>query len=820
MTPELHQRIVNRLIESGDGDEPWALIVLAAIEGEEDVKALLDGVREVAVPAIASVPAAAMAEPPGAYISSIEVEGFRGVGSAAKLSLRPGPGLTLVVGRNGSGKSSFAEGLEYLLTGCNYRWEGRPKAWVAGWHNLHHDRVALKAELLVEGEGALSVSRTWNTKELAGHDVRCSGVGKTPQTLKSLGWDEALETFRPFLSYNELGTLLEDGPSTLYDALSNVLGLEELATVQARLASSRKERQTLWDETNAGAAALKAGIDRAIGAGISDTRLQVARDALKAASWDVTALDGLVRAESTHDSGQFEMLRRIESLARIDVEGVGRSVEKLRSTAKTATDLAGSDADRSRERADLLDQALQFHEKHQDQRCPVCGTASGLGGNWETETRDAIRQLRAEAAACQAAVDGVKASVREAHRLVSAKPQFLPQSNTPGMSVLPELNRVWEEWAAGREIDSQLALADHLEGRALELADLIQKAIDEASAERASREDVWRPIATEIEAWVPKARRALAAKEHVKQVKAAEAWWKDATATLRDERFAPIAERAKAIWNQLRLQSNVDLAGVLMEGTAQRRRVTLEVKVDGKPAEALGVMSQGELHSLALSLFLPRATLPESPFRFICIDDPVQSMDPARVAGLARTLAETALTRQVIVFTHDDRLPEAVRRLGLKATVHRVTRRAESVVEVERIADPVSSLMEDARAVAMTDNLPPAVASRVVPGFCRAAVEAACMETVRRRRLSRGEPHEAVERVLTENAKTHPMMALALFDDETRGNDVLARLQKLGPWAVEAFKTCKLGAHELHEGDLMSLIDNSKRLARQLLELQ
>ena len=84
-----------------------------------------------------------------------------------------------------------------------------------------------------------------------------------------------------------------------------------------------------------------------------------------------------------------------------------------------------------------------------------------------------------------------------------------------------------------------------------------------------------------------------------------------------DERFSPVAERAIAIWKQLRLQSNVDLGGIELEGTAKRRRVTLRVTVDGTPAEALGVMSQGELHGVALSLFLPRATLPESPFRFL-----------------------------------------------------------------------------------------------------------------------------------------------------------------------------------------------------------
>ena len=72
-------------------------------------------------------------------MSSITVEGFRGVGKVVTLSIPPGPGLVLIVGRNGSGKSSFAEGLELLLTGRNFRWEKpRAKVWQEGWRNLHH----------------------------------------------------------------------------------------------------------------------------------------------------------------------------------------------------------------------------------------------------------------------------------------------------------------------------------------------------------------------------------------------------------------------------------------------------------------------------------------------------------------------------------------------------------------------------------------------------------------------------------------------------------------------------------------------------------
>jgi hypothetical protein len=175
----------------------------------------------------------------------------------------------------------------------------------------------------------------------------------------------------------------------------------------------------------------------------------------------------------------------------------------------------------------------------------------------------------------------------------------------------------WLVWAGGLDIESPQTLADHLEQYVLELTEAIRALVDEARIESRRRENLWRPLAVAIAGWLPQANAALHAKASISLLKSAEDWWKEATAAVRDERFTPIAERAVAVWKELRLQSNVDLGSIELEGTAQRRRVALQVTVDGSPAEALGVMSQGELHSLALSLFLPRATLPESPFRFI-----------------------------------------------------------------------------------------------------------------------------------------------------------------------------------------------------------
>ena len=113
----------------------------------------------------------ASAEPAGAYLRSITVCGFRGVGPPATLDVAPGPGLTLVVGRNGSGKSSFAEGLEVLLTGELQRWQELTASWREGWRNLHAtDPVRLSAELLLEGAGPATIERSW---------IRDAGFGQS-----------------------------------------------------------------------------------------------------------------------------------------------------------------------------------------------------------------------------------------------------------------------------------------------------------------------------------------------------------------------------------------------------------------------------------------------------------------------------------------------------------------------------------------------------------------------------------------------------------------------------------------------------------------
>jgi hypothetical protein len=177
--------------------------------------------------------------------------------------------------------------------------------------------------------------------------------------------------------------------------------------------------------------------------------------------------------------------------------------------------------------------------------------------------------------------------------------------------------------------------------------------------------------------------------------------------------------------------------------------------------------------------------------------------------------------RQVVVFTHDDRLPEAVRRLDIPAEIIEVTRRDASVVELRRALDPVGRYLEDALAVASTSELPSSSAARVVLGLCRLALEAACMEMVRRRRLGRGEAHAEVERTLAGAGRLTQLAALALFDDVEREGDALPRIDReAGSPMADAFRRCDEETHEIQPGASIDLVRQAGKLAAWLRGLK
>src|SRR5207244_11776069 len=119
------------------------------------------------------------------------------------------------VGRNGSGKSSFAEGAEVALTGRNDRLTTSPAEWRKQWRNLHDGAKAeVAVELQVDGDSRrLAVRRRWTGKDIGDSVSAVEWDGVEQGHLSDLGWDEDLERYRPFLSYDDLGKV-SGKPST------------------------------------------------------------------------------------------------------------------------------------------------------------------------------------------------------------------------------------------------------------------------------------------------------------------------------------------------------------------------------------------------------------------------------------------------------------------------------------------------------------------------------------------------------------------------------------------------------------------------------
>jgi transposase InsO family protein len=665
----------------------------------------------------------------------------------------------------------------------------------------------------------MTIERRWaNEADVAGSTLTIDGRRRD---LEENGWSRALESWPPLLSHNELGRILEGRPSELYDALAKILGLGEIAAAETLLRDTRVEVEGQIKQQERQAAVLLEQLD-----GLDDERARSVAEALRQKPWDLPAVE---RALSTNpiaveERSALTRLRELSTLPVVPRERVDEVVGQLREVGHDLERLRGTDAALARETAALLRQALQVHGPgHEGTDCPVCGTPGVITYQWKLQASARIQDLEEQATSVEAVHQRAQKLLREARQLVSAPPAVLKEAAELGVDA-DEADRAhfcWAVWWTVPEGDAVVELAAHLEGAAPPLIAAVAAVRGAAAAELERREDRWRPAGRALAAWLPGAQQAGVQRARLPRLRAAEAWLKGAHEQLREQRFAPIADQVQAHWQDLRQSSSVELGQLHLEGTGSstHRRLTLDVSIDGEPGSALGVMSQGELNCLALSLFLPRARMAESPFRFIVIDDPVQAMDPVKVEGLARVLGNVAKDRQVVVLTHDDRLPEAVRRLEMEATIIEVTRREQSVVELRTALDPVRRYIEDARAVALSKNLPPET-HRIVPGFCRYALEAAAREAVTRRLAHEGKPYEEIEAAWDQATTLLMRLALAFFGDETRAGEVMTYLNRQqGPWAGDAVAICNKGAHEAVDREQqMTTIRNVEQLTARMRE--
>lgn len=757
------------------------LLILAALDSDEALAAELDQASTRTQPAVRSE---SNTRPARAYLTSIEVNGFRGIGAKATLPLAAESGLIIVAGRNGSGKSSFAEAAELALTGKSHRWADRPAQWMSAWRNLHQpDPCAIRIGLAEEGSGTTTIGVDWAPDaDLGNRTVWTQRAhGKREPGIGALGWDTAMDLYRPILSYEELGRLLDGKPKDLYEAMERILGLGQVNEATRRLAEQLRRLQ--GPET--AATKLKATLRAALEA-LDDSRAIDALQQLRKHKHDLDLISGIA-AGTGAAATDLLALRELTTLAAPGEDTVRAVARSLRDAVGALAEHSGTAIALAGQTAALLRQAIDLRHEHGTQPCPVCGhgvldegwLATAITRAAEAETR--MQKLTdARAAAVKARAD--------AHRLVSSVPR-LPNVELTTLAAARTARDVWTDVP-----DGDLGLAEHIERHHTDLLTAFDELRVEANDVLKQREDTWTPVAEQLSRWVGLKREAAEHQADTDDVAAASKWITDNAGKLRNQRLLPLADRAREIWAQLRQESNVDLGSITLEIKSKQRKLSINATVDGTDTTALAVMSQGELHALALALFLPRATMPESPLRFIVLDDPVQAMDPAKIDGFVHVLSELARDRQVIVFSHDDRLADVVRRTTDNGQIVEVVRETDSHVSIRRVRTPALRYLDDARALVSDKSVPPTVIDRIVPGVCRRAVESAARQRYYRDQIIAGAGRAQVEQMWSDITSTTRRVSLALFGEADSSH--MGGWRKAKPWRSRTMKLCTAGAHE------------------------
>ncbi|WP_255565992.1 AAA family ATPase [Mumia sp. zg.B21] len=729
--------------------------------------------------------------PVGAYLKSITVQGFRGIGDRTTLELQPRPGLTIVSGRNGSGKSSFAEALEVALTHTSYRWKHRPSQWASAWRNLHTTvSPAVEVVLAEQAVGKTTVGVTWAGDDLTASNPTLQRHGQKREAgIESLGWAAPMESYRPLLSYEELGQILNRGPSKLYDALAQILGMEQVTDAINRLDSRCKALK----EPKARLDGSKSQLSAALGT-VDDERARQAQRLLTDRVVDVATLRALA-AGTTAPDGTTERLQAITRVTLPAPTDVAAAADELMAAVEAmaaAGDAATSALER---RIDLGARALDLHEHDGDQACPVCGDGT-LDAAWASATREVLARERGQVAALKDARARLGAARTTARALARPLPAALADTPTVALAGAISATRdAWQRWENAPESD--LELANHLRTTLMPASTSLSALLAAVATDLAERDEAWAAVASRLGAHADLAEAWNTAEPAAKIARAAHDWLKKHDVELKNERLAPIAAEAAEIWQELRQESNVDIDGLTLAGTATRRRVAINASVDGNETGALAVMSQGELHALSLALFLPRATMDASPFRFVVLDDPVQAMDPAKVDGLVATLSRIAEDRQVVVFSHDDRLASAVRRSPVDAQIWEVTRFAKSKVEIANAYDPSDRYLQDAFALVQDVGLPEVTLRRALPGLLRMAVESAAHDRYWSSRLAAGESHANVEAEWDGARLTRSRVSLAVYGEAHSLDGWLTKAS----YRRRALRVCTSGVHNGLSGD-------------------
>ncbi len=177
----------------------------------------------------------------GAKLKTIKISGFRGFNSETEIPL---DGIVLIYGLNGSGKSSFAEAIEWLFFDdiSRRRLSPCPGEYTSGLYlkNLY-TLLETKSfvELVIEKEGRNITLR----KELESERNSKLFIDGTPVSSFETVLPEFKNYHRPILAQVEISALVNTEQKERWEQLAKILGQEELTVLREHLIDLRATKK-------------------------------------------------------------------------------------------------------------------------------------------------------------------------------------------------------------------------------------------------------------------------------------------------------------------------------------------------------------------------------------------------------------------------------------------------------------------------------------------------------------------------------------------------------------------------------------------------
>lgn len=686
------QRGLMRLLCDGPLDEAGRARVLAALCGEAGAEALppLE---------LANLPAD---EAEHGRVELREIRDLRNVNRLAEDQvLRFGPGLNVVFGENGAGKSGYgrlcrrvcraAEVGEVLHDVFDPGKASAPQTAEFVLAVDGEERV-LEVDLNAEAPRILSAMTAFDAGCAEVHISKQNTIEHTPRPLRLL--KELAE------AQDALAAELAERIEARREALPVLPELKDPAAAEllARVASGEAGRDEVerFAELSEAERGELSELEEAEATIAADRSRALERAARKRAD----AVRGLAaELQDAWDRLDDAALAEIAEL-RTRLAGAEAAVDQLAAEAFADQPQLGTGGEAWRELWEAARRFVEaggggFPDEGEDATCPLC--QQGLGG-----------EAHARMHRFEAFVSGeLREQVRQVDLALTERLQSLPDLGQLLHTAEVAVASAGEELQ--ETVDAALAtLADRLaiatgqsephEGRSLELGplrDYVAVGVAEAEgfavlrneAERARIKARLRELRArqEVAASLPEIVAHLEALEQI-------AGWEEARRRLSTRKISQwIGELSKlAITGRLKqalaqeieeldpIADRVELSASASKG---KPAVRFKLRSEGRERVAK-VLSTGEQTALATAFFLAELRVSDERSAII-LDDPISSLDHQRREHLASRLAEEARRRQVVVLTHDlvfvHYLLERAEELGLELHTQGLTRAAGAV---------------------------------------------------------------------------------------------------------------------------------------------